>query len=67
MERDHLFEEVEQVVTRRSVREVCDGRRTGPGDDADQEDTDEDRTLDTIQHQHHCEDPAGTRGDRYVR
>ena len=41
--------------------------RARAGNGAARKDTDEDRTLDTIQHQHHCEDPVNMHSDRYAR
>lgn len=48
MEGDHLFEEVEHLISRRRVREVRDSRIARPGGDRDQSDPSDNRALDSI-------------------
>lgn len=58
VESDDLFEKVESIITDGGVREVGDGGRTGPGDDADEEDAHDDGALDAVEHEHDGEDAA---------
>ena len=51
MEGDHLFEEVEHLISGRRVREVCDSRVARPGGDRDQSDTSNNRALDSVHKQ----------------
>lgn len=58
VERNHLLEELKRRVTRRGVREVGHTGRAGPGNDGNQEDTDNDGALDAVEHQHDSKDTA---------
>ena len=55
VESDDLLEEGKQVVTGRCVREVCHSGGTGPGYNGSNENTDEEGTLDPVDHQQNCE------------
>ena len=57
-ERDDLLEEVESSITRRGVREVRNSRGSGPRDDTCEENTDQNGTLDTIEHEEDGKDTA---------
>lgn len=58
MEVYHLFEEVEAVVANGRVGEVGDGRGSGPGDDADEDDAGHDGALDAVHHEEDSQDAA---------
>ena len=58
MESDDLLEEVESSITRRGVREVRNSRGSGPRDDTCGENTDQNGTLDTIEHEEDGKDTA---------
>ena len=56
MERSNLLEEVESAVSKLSVWEVGDIGASGPGNDADEQDTNNDRTLHAEHHQENGEE-----------
>lgn len=56
MESRDLLEEVERAVAKFCVREVGDIGASGPGDDADKQDANNDRTLDAEHHQENGEE-----------
>jgi hypothetical protein len=55
MEGDDFLEEVEEVVSSRCVREVCNGGGARPWDDRDKEDTNKDSASDTVKHKENSE------------
>lgn len=57
-ERDDLLEEVEEVVAGRRVWEEGDGRGARPRDDGDEDDAEQDRAADAVEHQEDCQDAA---------
>lgn len=72
MEGYHLFEEVEHLISRRRVREVCDSRVTRPRGDRDESNTSNDRALDSIHEQEGskhaaAEDPDPHGGRAHLR
>jgi hypothetical protein len=56
VEGDDFLEEIERVVAEGSVGEVGNLSRAGPGDDRNEQDTEDDGALDTVQHQHNSQD-----------
>lgn len=56
VEVDNLFKEVERVVANGRVGEIRDGRGSGPGDDADENDAENNGALDTVHHKKHGQD-----------
>jgi len=56
MERHYFFEEGERRVPCVGMREGGDGGSARPGDNGSQEDTDQDRALDTIHHEKDCQE-----------
>lgn len=58
VESHDLLEEVEVGIADGSVREVGNRGRAWPGDDGDEQDTKDDSTLNTVHHQHDCENTA---------
>lgn len=52
MKGDNLLKEVESIVSEYRVGEVSDGGRARPGDNGNEEDTEDDGTLDAVHHQH---------------
>lgn len=56
VESNNLLEEVESGVASLGVREVGDACWTGPRDDGNEENADDDGTLDAVQHKHDGQD-----------
>ena len=56
--RDHLLEEVEQIVSCRCMREIRDGRVSRPRDDRNEKYTDEKRASDAVEHQEDGKEPV---------
>ena len=67
MERCYLLEEIKCTVSHFRVREVGDLGTSGPGDDADEENADNDCTLDAEHHQEDGEKAAAKDADPHSR
>jgi len=63
VEGNNFLEEVESAVTERVVWEVGHSSCARPGDDGDEQDTEDDCSLDAVHHQQNCEKTAAENAD----